>query len=252
MYSIGHLAKISDMTVRTLRYYDEIGLLKPTTISKGGHRQYDDDAVEKLQNIMFLKEIGFDLETIRSILNENIKSSRELLQLRLEFIAEEQARLEKKKKKIHAILDVIDLEGKQDWEVIFQALTQLKNYDQETVSMKWDKLFTKEEQDILQSMPKIGDNSSLSQGLIQLVKEIKEHVHIDPASDKAQQLAREWNEIGKAMYQGNAKLAQKVWKLQQDKTDNLGFYDFDPELVNFIEKMQTHYYKKLERESSDE
>ena len=112
MFSIGDLAKISRMTVRTLRYYDEINLLKPSRVSEGNHRYYDEKAVEKLQNIIFLKDLGFDLETIRSILNEKVKSSKELLKLKLEMIVEEQERLEQKKQRIKMLLEVMELEGK--------------------------------------------------------------------------------------------------------------------------------------------
>lgn len=51
MYLIGQLAKESEPTVRTLRYYDEIGLLKPSLISEGGHRYYEEHDFIKLHSI---------------------------------------------------------------------------------------------------------------------------------------------------------------------------------------------------------
>ncbi len=93
MYSIGQLAKLSKTTVRTLRYYDEIGLLKPSNLSEGGHRYYDEKDVEVLHNILTLKELGFELETIKSILMNQSKSSRELLEMRLEIIHQQQEQL---------------------------------------------------------------------------------------------------------------------------------------------------------------
>ncbi len=53
MYSIGELANLSQVSVRTLHYYDEIHLLTPSTYTKSGHRRYDDTAVEKLYHILF-------------------------------------------------------------------------------------------------------------------------------------------------------------------------------------------------------
>ncbi|WP_100012475.1 MerR family transcriptional regulator [Lentibacillus sediminis] len=87
MYAIGKLAKLSNTTVRTLRYYDQIGILKPSKTGDGGHRYYDENAVEKLHQIMTLKDMGFELDTIHDILtNFQKKTSKEFLQMRLEMI----------------------------------------------------------------------------------------------------------------------------------------------------------------------
>ena len=68
MYSTGKLSEISDVSSRTLRYYDEIGLLKPSFINESGYRYYDDNEVALLQQILFYKERGLDLQTIKEII----------------------------------------------------------------------------------------------------------------------------------------------------------------------------------------
>ena len=55
---VGELAKKTGVTVRTLQYYDRVGLLKPT-LSEGGRRMYSRDDILKLQQILFLKSLGF-------------------------------------------------------------------------------------------------------------------------------------------------------------------------------------------------
>ncbi|UOE95043.1 MerR family transcriptional regulator [Alkalihalobacillus sp. LMS39] len=55
MYTIGKLAELSGVTVRTLRYYDEIGLLTPSAKSEGGHRLYEEQALAQLHMIQYLK-----------------------------------------------------------------------------------------------------------------------------------------------------------------------------------------------------
>lgn len=69
MYTVKQLAQIADVSVRTLHYYDEIGLLKPATINKNGYRGYDEQAVLRLQQILFYREIGFELSLIKDILD---------------------------------------------------------------------------------------------------------------------------------------------------------------------------------------
>ena len=58
MKTVKDVSKITGVSIRTLRYYDEIGLLKPTGLTEAGYRLYDDRALEKLQQIMFFRELG--------------------------------------------------------------------------------------------------------------------------------------------------------------------------------------------------
>lgn len=68
MYSTGKLSEVSGVSSRTLRYYDEIGLLKPSFINEVGYRYYGDKEIALLQQILFYKERGFDLNTIKEII----------------------------------------------------------------------------------------------------------------------------------------------------------------------------------------
>lgn len=66
--SISEAARRTGVSVRTLRYYDEIGLLKPSEVSPAGYRFYDGDAMETLQQILFYRELGIGLTQIGTIL----------------------------------------------------------------------------------------------------------------------------------------------------------------------------------------
>jgi len=67
-YTVHKLANIAGISTRTLRYYDEIGLLKPARISSSGYRIYGQAEVDQLQQILFYRELGVNLEVIRDIL----------------------------------------------------------------------------------------------------------------------------------------------------------------------------------------
>ncbi len=70
-YTVKQLSDLAKVSVRTLHYYDEIGLLKPSFIAKNNYRYYDENDAQKLQQIMLFKEMGFGLEKIRRIINSN-------------------------------------------------------------------------------------------------------------------------------------------------------------------------------------
>ena len=70
MKSISQAAKLAGVSIRTLQYYDEIGLLKPSGLTASGYRMYDDNALQTLQQILFFKELGFPLKKIKEILEK--------------------------------------------------------------------------------------------------------------------------------------------------------------------------------------
>lgn len=68
-YTVQRLAKTAGVSARTLRYYDEIGLLKPTRVNDSGYRIYGRKEVDRLQQILFYKELGIGLEEIKAIMD---------------------------------------------------------------------------------------------------------------------------------------------------------------------------------------
>ena len=67
-YTVNGLARLAGVSVRTLHWYDEIGLLKPSEVTPAGYRYYDGPALETLQQIVFYRELGLPLEQISTIL----------------------------------------------------------------------------------------------------------------------------------------------------------------------------------------
>jgi DNA-binding transcriptional MerR regulator len=67
-YTVKRTAKIAGVSVRTLHHYDEIGLLKPSSHSAAGYRLYQEQDLQRLQQVLFFKELGFDLKEIKRIL----------------------------------------------------------------------------------------------------------------------------------------------------------------------------------------
>lgn len=66
-YTVQKLSKLAGISTRTLRYYDEIGILKPARINSSGYRIYGQKEVDKLQQILFYRELGVSLENIKNI-----------------------------------------------------------------------------------------------------------------------------------------------------------------------------------------
>ncbi|MBY8879922.1 MerR family transcriptional regulator [Actinacidiphila acidipaludis] len=71
-WSIAEVARMSGVTSRTLRHYDEIGLLPPASIGGNGHRHYEEADLLRLQQILLMRELGLGLREIRAVLNSDV------------------------------------------------------------------------------------------------------------------------------------------------------------------------------------
>ncbi len=93
-YSISTLAKLSGVSSRTLRYYDEIGLLKPAAVSESGYRFYGTQEADRLQQILYFKAFGLPLETITSILDSSETKIHHTLQYHYQQLAQQRQALD--------------------------------------------------------------------------------------------------------------------------------------------------------------
>ncbi|MHA6481829.1 MerR family transcriptional regulator [Paenibacillus sp. strain BS8-2] len=94
-WKVGDLAKLTGLTVRTLRFYDQIGLLSPSTATESGHRLYDDEDLSLLYRIVSLKELGLSLDEIKAALTGRGIDPLEVVDLQMER-AQEQIRRQQK------------------------------------------------------------------------------------------------------------------------------------------------------------
>ena len=81
-YTTGEIARLCDVTVRTVQYYDARGILTPSELSEGGRRLYSEEDLQRMRTICFLRQIGFSIEDVRRLMNEENSEKVILLLLR--------------------------------------------------------------------------------------------------------------------------------------------------------------------------
>lgn len=94
-YTVNKLAQISGISTRALRYYDTLGLLRPARVRSNGYRIYGQNEVDKLQQILFYREMGVPLEEIKAILNAPGFDKEKALQNHLTTLRQKKEQLEK-------------------------------------------------------------------------------------------------------------------------------------------------------------
>lgn len=179
--SVNEVVKLTGITVRTLHYYDEIGLLKPTTVTEAGYRLYDDTALRRLQNILLFRELQFPLKDIKAILDspdfdpaEAIAKQIELLELQYKHIGE-----------LIAFTREIQQKGVTTMNFDVFDKSEIEKYEAE-VKAKWGN--TKAYQEYKQkdiSRNEDSYNKSANE-LMTMFSELGELKHLSPDSDEVQ------------------------------------------------------------------
>ncbi|MGI6066460.1 MAG: MerR family transcriptional regulator, partial [Bacillota bacterium] len=100
-YTIRKLGQLAGISTRTLRYYDEIGILKPARINSSGYRIYGQNEVDRLQQILFYRELGVSLESIKEIISASSFD-------RARALKEHRKRLLEKRKQLDLLIENVE------------------------------------------------------------------------------------------------------------------------------------------------
>ncbi len=95
MKTVKEISEITGISIRTLHYYDEIGLLLPTKKSDAGYRLYDQKALETLQQILFFREFDIPLKEIKTFMQNNTLDKNQILKMQKNMLITKKRRLEK-------------------------------------------------------------------------------------------------------------------------------------------------------------
>lgn len=139
MKTVKEVAGLTGISVRTLQYYDEIGVFRPTKVTDAGYRLYDDEALSTLQQILFYKELDFPLKDIKTIM-ENPDFDR------IEAFKQQKALLTAKRDRLNRLLELLEKLEKGERSMSFkefdlseyiQALEQFERENPEEVRKHW-------------------------------------------------------------------------------------------------------------------
>jgi len=136
MYTIGQFSKKTGVTIRTLRYYDEKGLLKPTHVSESGRRHYEDQDLITLQKILTFKFLGYALEDIQSLMATSALDFHQSLQQQKQEMLIKKAQIEKT---IETLEHAIALSEKQEHihtDIFLSIIHDLIRGDEQKVYLK--------------------------------------------------------------------------------------------------------------------
>jgi DNA-binding transcriptional MerR regulator len=209
------------VTVRTLHLYDRLGLLKPASLTESGYRLYGEAELERLEQILALRFVGFNLEQIKELLGGPIPPLLVALRMQREVIVRQKRRLESalaaideaeraiecdesldRWKTLQTVIEVFKVQNDWDW---------AKNYYSEEARAKIEENLSKTSREVIEQ----GQRDWAA--LLAAIEEAARN-GIDPQGEAARKLAERYRKLLAQFTQGNAEIAAGLNKLWSDST----------------------------------
>lgn len=212
---VGELAKRTGLTVRTLRYYDEIGLLSPPRQPGSDYRQYGESEINRLQQIASLRQLGFSLDEIREILTRPETSVRQVIELHLSRLNEQIALMEQLRYRLEAIDRGLHANGTVTAEALLSTME---------VMNRMEKYYTEEQLASLKARAEtIGDAHirEVEAEWPTLIAQVQAEYDAgtDPADPKVRALATRWMELVREFTGGDPGITNSVRHMWQEESD---------------------------------
>ncbi|AHB13891.1 MerR family transcriptional regulator [Dehalococcoides mccartyi] len=245
LLTVGELAKMAGVSIRTLRFYDVHGLLKPRSYTAAGYRQYGRDEALRLQQILFYRELGFPLEGIKLLVDdknasilENLRRQSSLLKDRGKKLADLQKTIQK---------TIASLEGKIEMEIneYYQGLPQEKiDYYRREARRRYGEETVRRSEEMVVKMGKTKMAELQAQGQ-SIFEGLAENIPNGPAHSLSQALIAKWREwlenFAKYTDEGLLGLSRGY----RDDPEFKAFFDkIHPGLAAFIADAVEVYFKK--------
>ena len=185
MMTVNEVSKLTGVSIRTLQYYDKIGLLHPANYTEAGYRLYDDAALETLQQILLFRELEFSLKDIKEIISSPDFDRSKALEQQIEL-------LKLKKEHIENLIDLaVGIKAIGVKPLTFDAFDTRK-IDEYAAQAKaaWGTTPAYKEYEEKSKGRTKEDNLKIHQGMIDIFGEFGQIRNTDPASEEAQEMVK--------------------------------------------------------------
>jgi DNA-binding transcriptional MerR regulator len=242
-YTIGQLAKLASVSIRTLRYYDKIELLKPVIRANSNYRYYGKDELYRLQQILFYKELDFGLSDIKKLLDEPDFDQLKALQFQRKEILNRGKRLAKLVETIEKTINQIEenedmLTDKELYEGFSkEEISKIKN----EVKYKYDVDVINESNQNIGKMTK-SDFNSIKEEQIQQAKDLSELMEKPIDSEAVQAVIKRHHQTNEKFYKTSAEMYKGLAKTYVTDKRFTEFYDkHKPGLAKFLRDAMNYY-----------
>lgn len=190
MLTIKEVSKLCGVTVRTLHYYDEIGIFKPSLINDSRYRLYSEDSLIKLQEILFFKELDFSLKEIKNIVSNPKYDRKYALNMQKDILIKKKNRIEDLIKLINKSMDDSFILGLEKFKE--EEIEKMKENYKKEVKERWGN--TLEYREFKDKGYSYKDNERFKEDIESIFSRFKGVVSLGEGSKEAQELVELWHE----------------------------------------------------------
>jgi DNA-binding transcriptional MerR regulator len=210
---VGEIAKQTGISVRTLHYYDEIGLLSPSHRTQTDHRLYTASDIERLQQIVSLRQLGFSLEEIQQCLERPAFSLHRTIQLHMARLREQIELSHKLLNRLEAIAKTLHSAESVSVETLIQTIE---------VTCMFEKYYTQEQAEAIKKRAELLGQERIHQveaDWQELIAQARAEMEngTNPASESVQVLARRWMELIREFTGGDAGIEKSLKAMYQQE-----------------------------------
>jgi len=225
LYTTGEVAKKLNISVRTLRYYDQIGLMIPNKKDENGKRLYNDEDLLSLEKITILKMLNLSLRDIGKILSKITIG--QLLLAHKKSLLQKQEELQTSITHTTTLLNILHLEGDLKWDQLISLIQEAKN--KKHTSENWSAYFNQQEQSILEKrLPKLEQDGPQIRQWINITRRIERCIERGdtPESVDGQIIAEDLLLLSNELFEGNEDLSNKFFEIRksEEKSQELNLY----------------------------
>jgi len=216
---VHEFAELTGVTVRTLHYYDRIGLLKPSQRNEAGYRLYGEHDFVRLEQIVVLKFVGLSLKEIRDVLKRNKAELGEVLGRQLRVLGEKRRQLEQAMLTIQSAERAVRGNREPDWTLFAKIVRGISMQNQ----MDWtSKYYSEEAKAKVESRKDLWSpelQERVSREWDELVRDIRSALKEDPASVRAQGLAARWKKLVEGFTGGDPEIQKGLNRMYADQAN---------------------------------
>lgn len=199
-FSIGETATMTGVTIRTLRYYDKIGLLKPAEISDAGYRYYTETEIALLQQILFYRELEFSLDEIGKLLSNPEIDKRQVLEKHRDLLIMKREHIDSLIRLAEETIGGTIMSDKNKLKITAADIENAKAQYAEEVKEKWGgtKEFEQSERKYTDMSPNDKERTATDQD--EIFSEFAKCARKAPDSEEVQLLVERWRNFISANY----------------------------------------------------
>ena len=189
MMTVNEVSKLTGVSVRTLHYYDEIGLLHPASVLDTGYRLYDEENLKRLQQIMLFRELEFPLKEIKKIIDNPDFDTARALENQIELLSLRREHLD------NLIQHAKEMQKKEESKMDFKAFdkSKLEEYSKRAKEQWGDTAAYKEYEEKAKARTD-REEKEMGEGLMQIFTEFGKILDRDPAGAEAEALVKNLQE----------------------------------------------------------